>query len=82
MELNLYVDFSKDLTEKEQEDFWYEIIVFLESNNLRAGGGHDYSHLDWVIDCQDSTLKKDEIIEKIFDFFNDKDELLLNYKIG
>lgn len=81
-ELNLHIDFSKNLTEKQQNDFWDEIIGLMESCNLRAGGGHDSTYVDWVIDYRDSALNKGEIVDMIGDFLNEKEDLILNYKIG
>lgn len=80
-ELNLYVEFSRNLNEDEQNNFWNEIVGLIESINLQAGGGHNSSYLDWVIDYQNSQLNKGEIIDKIGDFLNEKDDLILNFKI-
>lgn len=80
-ELNLHIDFSKNLTEKQQNDFWDEIVGLMESYDLRASGGHDSTYIDWVIDCRYSALDKGEIIDTIGDFLNEKEDLILNYKI-
>ena len=80
-ELILKIEFSRELTEKEQEDFWDSLVIEIEKFNLRAGGGHDSEKLDWVIDYSDSTIEKGEIIDRIVDFLFERDEMILNYKI-
>jgi hypothetical protein len=81
-ELSLTIQFSKNLSEKEQEVLLDSLIEEIERMDLRAGGGNYSDKLDWIIDFSDSKLDKGKIIDRLGDFLLSKDELILNFKIG
>ena len=80
-EVKLYIEFSKSLSEKEQNEFWNEIVELIESIDLLFGGGNNSSYLDCVIDCRNSKLEKGEIIDTIGDFLIGKEDLILSFKL-
>ena len=80
-EINLHIDFSKELNEQEQIIFWDEIIDEIEAMGLKAGGRCDVNFYDWLIDYSDSPFTKGEIIDRIGDFLLEKDDLVSSFKI-
>jgi len=80
-ELSLKVEFSKELSEKEQSAFWNFLVEEIEKIGVYAVGGHDSYSLDWVLDYSKSSLKKYEIIAKIEDSLVSYDEKILDLTI-
>ena len=80
-ELSLRIEFSKDLSEREQTEFWDFLIEEIEKINVYAGGGHDSNYVDWVLDYSNSSLKKHELIDTVGDLLFKYDEKILNFKI-
>jgi hypothetical protein len=79
--ISLTIDFSRILNEKEQNDFWDELIDLIGSMNLFAGGGKNTTHLEWCIDYSNSQLKKGDIIERINNFVFDKNDIIMSFNI-
>ena len=80
-EINLYIEFSRNLDQEENNEFWNEIISKIENMSLKAGGKCDVDFYDWIIDYSDSPFKRGYIIDEIGNFLMEKDEIVLNFKI-
>lgn len=80
-ELSLKIEFSRTLSEQDQNDFWNLLVAELEKLDLKVRGGHDSYFLDWIIDCSNSSVDKGEIVDHIGDFLLSKDDIILNFRI-
>ncbi len=79
--LVLKIEFSNELSNNEQTEFFDSLIQEIESHGLKFAGGFDSLKCDWVMDCSNSSLSRGEIIDEIGDFLLEKDELILNFEI-
>lgn len=81
MELQVFVWFSQTLNDSDLNTLWHEFIVWLEKNELRAGGGESNNHIDWVISPVGSYEDPGVVKEKITSFLSRKQELISSFTV-
>ncbi len=80
-EISLTIEFVRELTEIEMNNFWDQLIDKIEEMNLYAGGGQSTTTLNWTIDTSNSKLSHSEIIDEIGDYLMENDQIILNFEI-
>ena len=80
-EINLYIEYTHPLSDDEFNEFWDEIIDFIESYNLYAGGGGDNKYLEWCIDYSESSLDREIIIDKLSEYLKKCGKIVQNFRI-
>ncbi|HNW52366.1 MAG TPA: 50S ribosome-binding protein YggL [Prolixibacteraceae bacterium] len=80
--ITIKVQFSHNLTEKEQNTFWEKFITLIERFGFSFGGGHNEGSLEGYIDLSKaSKTERINFLRNIDDFVLSKTDVVCDYKI-
>jgi len=79
--ISLKVEFSRDLNEDEQSQFWNDFIIYIEKEKLLFGGGHDKDYLEGFIEIDDSDLDSFHVKKYLEYFFEEHKDIIRDFSI-